>query len=84
MSLFYRFQSLFLDHASVIALCMYVYYLFGLVKISCTRCFRSVGCFQLQKLQKRNHEIDLMAEGDWILEVECTFLVRLALVIVTC
>ncbi|KAI4529614.1 hypothetical protein MG293_020292 [Ovis ammon polii] len=31
--------------------------------------FRSVGCFQLQVTEK--YEIDLMGEGDWILEVEC-------------
>ena len=31
--------------------------------------FRSVGCFQLQVIEK--YEIDLMGEGDWILEVEC-------------
>lgn len=31
--------------------------------------FRSVGCFQLQVTEK--YKIDLMGEGDWILEVEC-------------
>ena len=48
---------------------MYVYYLFGLVKTSCTRCLDQVGCFQLQVTEK--YEIDLMGEDDWVLEVEC-------------
>ena len=32
--------------------CMYVYYLFGLVKTSCTRCLDQLGCFQLQVTEK--------------------------------
>jgi len=48
---------------------MYVYYLFGLVKTSCTRCLDQVGCFQLQVTEK--YEFDLMGEDDWVLEVEC-------------
>lgn len=52
-----------------ICMCMYVYYLFGLVKTSCTRCLDQLGCFQLQLTEK--YGIDLTGGDDWVLEVEC-------------